>query len=250
MYIKTVLALMIIFFTFQVYPQKSVDKLRLKYEEDLVSSNQLGVKVSEDGKRGVFYFDDGVIKILDFQNGQIVKKIVNVSSGIFDLLLSPDNDELILFYPNSFEVFNLKTDQKKVTRLNAIITLVSSAPSKNLFAIGFDNATTAIYSSENYGEIKTFSNSKGKYVSGLDFNTSGNYLAIGVFNGPTQIFNTSNWELHLETKSKNQSASYSFVNNKIYMTQLKSSVLKEYMTYGLAQRNAILSMLDLNTKNG
>ncbi len=248
MYIKTVLSLMIIFFTFQVYPQKSVDKLRLKYEEDLVSSNQLGVKVSEDGKRGVFYFDDGVIKILDFQNGQIVKKIVNVSSGIFDLLLSPDNDELILFYPNSFEVFNLKTDQKKVTRLNAIITLVSSAPSKNLFAIGFDNATTAIYSSENYGEIKTFSNSKGKYVSGLDFNTNGNYLAIGVFNGPTQIFNTSNWELHLETKSKNQSASYSFVNNKIYMTQLKSSVLKEYMTYGLAQRNAILSMLDLNTK--
>lgn len=248
MNIRFSLTYLLFFILFSSVTAQNIDLLRLEYNENQNVAEQIGATVSEDGTKGAFYFNDGVIKIIDFRSGRITKKIQLSSSDIFDAFFTPKKEKLIVFFDDRFEVIHLKTNKTEKFRLSSQPTLVRPAPNKMIFAIGLQNASTLIYEMSEF-KLLTAIPGDGKYVSGLDFSKNEQYLAIGVLKGHTRILETSTWNLISETSKQDQCASFHFSDNTVYMSLLKSSVMKKYLTYGLAQPNAVLAKYSIGSKN-
>lgn len=158
---------------------QEVDLVRLGYTKTELTSEQIGMAASADGRHVAFVFKDKSIRIFNVQAGRFVKSISGPLSDLFDLQLTNDG-KVIMIQASQVFVLDWKTEKSLAQfTTKAIITKSSYLSSANLLAAGQREGWVTIWDLTSLKEINTFQYKK-HHVSALALNPNGTSIAVGV----------------------------------------------------------------------
>jgi hypothetical protein len=158
---------------------QEVDLVRLGYTKTELTSEQIGMAASADGKHVAFVFKDKSIRIFDVQAGRFIKSISGPLNDLFDLQLTNDG-KVIMIQAKEVYILDWKTE-KTLTQFTtkALITKSSYLSTANLLAAGQREGWVTIWNLTTLAEINTFQYKK-HHVSALALNPNGTSIAVGV----------------------------------------------------------------------
>lgn len=158
---------------------QEVDLVRLGYTKSEITSEQIGMTTSADGKLAAFVFKDKIIRIFDVQAGRFVKRFTGPFSHLFDLQLTNDG-KLVMLEKNQVVIIDVKSENTlNQFTTTAEITKSSYLSTSNVLAVGQREGWVTIYDLNQLSAINTFQYKK-HHVSALALHPNGKSVVVGV----------------------------------------------------------------------
>ncbi len=158
---------------------QEVDLVRLGYTKSEITSEQIGMTASVDGRLIAFVFKDKVIRIFDVQAGRFVKRFTGPFSNLFDLQLTNDG-KLVMLEKNQVVIIDVKSEKTlNQFTTSAEITKSSYLSTYNVLAVGQREGWVTVYDLNQINVINTFQYKK-HHVSALALHPNGKSVVVGV----------------------------------------------------------------------
>lgn len=117
-----------------------VDKTRLEYEEDQLTSKQMGMSISHNHQMAAFLFENGEISIFDLNNSvTIATHTIDLSNGK-EIAFTKDDKKLVVVEEARFRLIDWKSGETLLKEERATIKTMRVADISNHFAIGLENS--------------------------------------------------------------------------------------------------------------
>jgi len=158
---------------------QEVDLVRLGYTKSEITSDQIGMAASPDGKFIAFVYRDKTIKIFDVTAGKFVKRFKGPYSGLFDVYLT-STGRIALITEREIQLLDWKKEsviEKFI--LNEDATKAAFCGTNNFLAIGQNGGATSIFDLNNEKFVRQIIIGK-HHVGALAFHPQGKEIVIGV----------------------------------------------------------------------
>jgi WD40 repeat protein len=163
--------------TSTLYAQQ-VDLVRLAYNPANLTSKQVAMAASADGKFIAFAYENTSIKIFDVVAGKFVKRLSLPFQNLIDMHLLAQN-RLALIDGSDVRIFDWKTNKELVTfRLQQPASKTTYSEKNSLLAVGQFEGFVTLFDVSKLAQLNTLQYKK-HHVSALAIHPGGKKIVIG-----------------------------------------------------------------------
>lgn len=222
---KTVLWVFLLIVSISSFSQV-VDKVRLEYYEEKLSSPQYGMSVSHDGKLGAFLFESGKLNIFDLQHSRQVKSINLEFEEIGEIRFSNDDSQIIVIERNRIRVLDWNTGEVKMDEKWDEEIICGDISVDNKLAVGsVDNIN--IWDLSTFKLLRTIPIRQN--IATVFFSPAGKQMLINprvnMLGSKTFIYNYETGEL-VRTLDKGFLGTYNPAGDKIFIHRFRKVKIK------------------------
>lgn len=222
---KVVLWVFLLFASISSFSQV-VDKVRLEYYEDKLTSPQYGMSVSRDGKLGAFLFESGKLNVFDLQHSRLVKSINLEFKEIGEIRFNHDDSQIIVIERNRIRVLDWNTGETKMDETWDEEIICGDISVDNKLAVGsVDNVN--IWDLSTYKLLRTIPIKQN--IANVYFSPAGKQMLINprinMLGSKTFIYNYETGEL-VRTLDKGFFGTYNPTGDRIFIHRFRRVKIK------------------------